>query len=40
MIDKINDFLQQDVETKYGFDEVLSLLNQVFEEEEDTDDGS
>ncbi len=40
MIDKINDFLQQDVETKYGFDEVLSLLNQVFEEEEDTGDGS
>lgn len=40
MIDKINDFLQQDVETKYSFDEVLNLLNQVFEEEEDTGDGS
>ncbi|SKB90210.1 flagellum-specific ATP synthase [Lachnospiraceae bacterium] len=35
MIGKINDFLQQDVEARYSFDEVMTLLKKVFETEEE-----
>ena len=30
-IDKVNDFLMQDVDTKYLFDEEIKLLGDIFE---------
>ena len=32
-IDKVNEFLRQDVETKYAYDESLELLKDIFNEE-------
>ena len=32
-IHQVNDFLRQDVDSKYEFDEELALLNQIFSEE-------
>ncbi|WP_099468876.1 flagellar protein export ATPase FliI [Konateibacter massiliensis] len=31
-IDEVNTFLMQDVETKYGFDEIVEMLGNIFEE--------
>jgi flagellum-specific ATP synthase len=32
-INKVNDFLTQDVDTKYQFDEEMALLEDIFEEQ-------
>ena len=32
-IHQVNEFLRQDVDSKYEFDEELALLNQIFSEE-------
>lgn len=31
-INEVNEFLMQDVETKYGFDEIITMLNDIFVE--------